>query len=206
MKKWVFVHNSPQGLSADIALHLEKIKRENPDYDIFSMGKQEFKEKIFSLNVEGISSILGFMPNEDTVKHLGYEDLKTVIKSIEAQDPISEIDLRPVPHDKIQRNMLSENVEMLINIGKRKSHLVQNFFNEWHDRTLGDKIAETFQIRYKQLKKVNLDPDDIFIELMKFAEGTEIKTASHHVAVLAIVAFFFEQCDIFERNSTVMKS
>lgn len=201
MKKWIFVHNSYSGISAEILNKLEELKNEYPSIEIRHMGRAELRNIIFTLDDHDIALILGHAPTEAAMKNVGFEDLKIVINFLSAQKPTSDVDLRPVPQHKISCNKLSQDVEILIKSGMRKSGLVDNFFNRWHDRTLGDGIAESFRIQYNHLKDANLTPDDIFMELIRYAGGSEIKSSGHLAAVLAIVTFFFEQCDIFERCS-----
>ena len=42
-----------------------------------------------------------------------------------------------------------------------------------------------------------LSPDQIFTELQTFAGGMD-GTPKHQAAVLAVMSYFFERCDIFE--------
>ena len=45
--------------------------------------------------------------------------------------------------------------------------------------------------------------DDIFSGLQKFIAGDAVASPSHQAATLAILAFFFEACEIFERPPEV---
>jgi hypothetical protein len=47
------------------------------------------------------------------------------------------------------------------------------------------------------LKSVGLGPDEIFGELQAFAGGMD-REPSRQAAVLAVLSYFFESCDIFE--------
>jgi hypothetical protein len=199
MKRWIFVHNSFEGLSADITNHIEEKKLENPSVEIGILGRSELRNILFSLKDHDIAAVLGPAPTETAMKDIQLEDLKIVLLSISADKPISDEDLRPVPRNKITSNKLSEDVETLIKAGMRKSPLVEKFFNKWHDRTFADKITLSFKTRYSELKAVNLTPDDIFMQLVEFAGGSDMRSPTHMASVLAVVSHFFEQCDIFER-------
>jgi hypothetical protein len=80
----------------------------------------------------------------------------------------------------------------------RKADLVNSFFQNWYDPRLGDQIAETFKQKYCALRDENLPPDLIYSNLRSFAGGEQQGGPDHDVAVLAVLAYFFEQCDIFE--------
>jgi hypothetical protein len=58
-------------------------------------------------------------------------------------------------------------------------------------------VAEAFRQRYRSLKAVGLRPDQIFGQLQAFAGGMD-GDPSHQGAVLAVLSYFFERCDIFE--------
>jgi len=60
-------------------------------------------------------------------------------------------------------------------------------------------MAAAFRVRYIALKKERRAPDDIFAGLQRFVAGDDLPSPSHQAATLAILAFFFEACEIFER-------
>lgn len=86
----------------------------------------------------------------------------------------------------------------------RKAKLVEKFFTEWHDPTFGDVVTVAFKKEYQRLKSLRISPDDIFVNLQSFAGGKLHGSSTHQTAVLAVLAHFFEECDIFEspRKST----
>jgi hypothetical protein len=45
-----------------------------------------------------------------------------------------------------------------------------------------------------------MDPDIIFRKLQEFTGGRELGSPTDQAAVLAVLAYLFEQCDIFERS------
>ncbi|WP_292370203.1 ABC-three component system protein [Methanoregula sp. UBA64] len=198
MKKWIFVHNSFEGLSADITSYLEEKKQEYSSIEIGIMGRSELRDIVFSMNEQDIAYILGPAPSDKAMRSIQLEDLKIVILSIGAENPVLDEDIKSPPIDKIVYNKLSEEVKTLIIAGMRKSPLVKIFFTKWHDRTFADKITQAFKNRYSELKRANLPPDEIYMQLIEFAGGKEMKSPTHLSAVLAIVSHFFEECDIFE--------
>jgi hypothetical protein len=81
--------------------------------------------------------------------------------------------------------------------GRRREKLVEDLFGAWPDPSFGEDIAEAFRARYQDLKTVGLGPDQIFGQLQAFTGGMD-GDPSHQGAVLAILSYFFERCDIFE--------
>lgn len=122
-----------------------------------------------------------------------------MLSTIARQPATEEPDLQPVPKEKLTANALSENVEILIKAGMRKARLVQDFFNTWYDPKLGDEVAAAFNRKYLELKKTKLLPDEIFMKLQEFAGGGQGREPGYQAAVLAVLAYLFETCEIFER-------
>jgi hypothetical protein len=92
--------------------------------------------------------------------------------------------------------LLSPAVEGLLKAGMSRADLVRKYFKL--KPTLQDQIAESFRTRYAELRE-SLSPDHIFAELQRFAGGALVPEPGTQSAVLAVLAFFFEECDIFER-------
>lgn len=202
-KTWVFVHNSIDGLGADISKKLLDIEKDYPEIKIENWGFEELRQKIFSLNEEDISSILGPALSMNDVNNLGFDSLKRVLLSISRQQPTTEPDLLPVPREKLTTNDLSDNVESLLKVGMRKASLVEQLFRKWPNPMFGDEIAEAFRKKYSELKNLGLHADTIFGELQIFAGGSSRGTPEHEASVLAVLAHLFEKCEIFERPPTV---
>jgi hypothetical protein len=111
--------------------------------------------------------------------------------------PAAETSVRAVPSGKIEANALSENVTLLIKGGMAKAPLVEGFFAQWHDETLGERIAQAFRTQYQLLRESH-GPDGVFGALQSWAGGNARGTPEHEMAVLTIIAYFFERCDIYE--------
>lgn len=197
--RWTFVHNSRQGLGPDVLQKLLALQEANPQIKITHWGYEELRQKVFSLQDEEIKALLGPSPTRKDLTKLAFEDLRIVLVGIGQQVPLVDSEVRPVPAGKLSANALSVNVEILLRSGMTKADLVKRFFDDWHDPTLGDRVAERFKEEYTSLKLTQLVPDDIFTRLFVFAGGGERGTPMHEVAVLAVLAHLFEECDIFEK-------
>lgn len=194
---WVFVHNSREGLGPDVLSKLLTLEGET-SVKMMNWGYEEIRKIVFELDDFGIASVLGPAPSNDEVDKVNFSTLQLVLETIGRREPSEGPDLRPVPQNKIKINALSPDVETLLRGGMRKSNLVSQLFNSWHDPRLGDEIASTFNSKYEECKEANLPPDKIFEELHKFAGGLKRGSVQHEASVLAVLAYFFERCDIFE--------
>jgi hypothetical protein len=132
--------------------------------------------------------------------YLGIPDLRPVLEQIPRLPPPAEADLRPVPPDKLQLNLLSDHVATLLKAGMRRSPLIRRYFDARSDPTDRDAIAQAFRVKYEELRKVSMAPDEVFVALQKYVDAAPVVPAHRQEAVLAVLAYFFEECDIFERT------
>lgn len=84
--------------------------------------------------------------------------------------------------------------------GMQKADLVGQFFNDHSNPTYGDETVAAFKSEYGNYRRLGVDPDTIFCKLQEFTGGSERGTPADEAAVLAVLAYLFEQCDIFERS------
>jgi hypothetical protein len=196
---WTFVHNSFEGLAGDVLATLLSLGEIHPDVSTCQWGCSELRSHVFALTDEDIEFILGPALTEQSVREVRFDDVKVVVESIASGTVGITANLGKVPPGKINTNALSEDVECLIVAGVRKAPLVKQFFQQWYDPTLGDRVAEGFNRRYLALRDEGNLPDAIFHQLQIFAGLRPASTPREQAAILAVLAHFFEECDIFER-------
>lgn len=197
--QWVFTHNSRLGLSGDVLKKLLTLQNNHPGIRCPNWGYIEINRKLFSLSDIDIALILGPSPSMQDMLETGYPELQIVLGAISEKEPMQNQDLSPVSDKKLSSNALSPYVKGLINFGKIKSPYVGSFFEEYYDPEFGDKIAKAFNDKYMELRNQNLPPDEIFMKLEEFAGGSVRQAPKIETAVLAVLTYFFEKCDIFER-------
>ena len=199
---WIFVHNSRAGLGPDITKTLLEIDKSNLQIKVTHWGFEELRQEAMILNEFDLASLFGPAPTSTAMLQLGFDNLQVVLLTIARQQPPPDQQVRPVPPDKLAANALSDSVEILLNAGMTRSNLVGQFFNQWHDPRLGNEVAQAFNKEYQKLRDINTPPDLIFQGLMRFAGGAERGAPKHEAAVLAVLAYLFEKCEIFEEPST----
>jgi hypothetical protein len=195
--EWIFMHNSKQGLGPDVTAKLVELDKAGPPA-VVSWGFEELRRVVFDLAPAELASLFGPAPGRRDMVNLGLDSLSPVLDHIAAIEPNSVPDLRPPPGDKIDRNMLSENVAILLRAGMSRVDLVRKYFRLQPGGK--DQVAESFRQRYNQVRSVGLTPDEIFADLQRYTAGDGVPPPSRQSAALAVLAFFFEECDIFERE------
>lgn len=103
------------------------------------------------------------------------------------------------PKDKINRNSLSSNIEQLITMGMTQTKQVEEYINKSPDTEFGDRLRDGFVEEYDKLKNnEKLAGDDLFNTLLDFASGGG-NDFKERAAGLAVLVYFFENCDVFEK-------
>lgn len=201
---WVFVHNATDGLSPHIQKLLLDFEAANPGIQLQPWCLEELRVIFRQLSVEDKEGWFGLAPTEATKLNLGFGDLQIVLEKIGALSVPPATEVKDVPMGKIEANALSEAVARLLKEGMAKSTLVAEFLSQWYDEMLGERLAEAFRAEYRRLRGT-LGPNQIFGELQTWAGGHHRGTPEHEVAVLTVLAYYFERCDIFEepRGSAV---
>lgn len=199
--KWVFVHNAREGLGPHVLKKLIELTALHQPVVACAWGYAELRRKVFTLPEVDLAPLLGgYAPSNKDMHELRFENVQEVLDNIAQQAPSLSQDMRPVPPDKLKFNRLSEDVQNLLTWGMQKADLVENFFNTHPDPQYGDNIAMAFNKEYKNCKELGMEADTIFFELQKFAGGQDRKPPRYDAAVFAVLAYLFEQCEIFERS------
>ena len=197
MQRWTFVHNDDRGLPAEATQKLADLRTANPTIAIEVFGYPEMRKVAMALKPDQLEALFGAAPSQRTLERLGFAELRPVILSIQRREPELEPPLTAPSVRKIHNNGLSSDASDFLRQGRRREKLVQDFFDQWPDPGFGEEVAEAFRQRYHALKAVGLESDEIFAELQSFAGGME-GVPSQQAAVLAVMSYFFERCDIFE--------
>jgi hypothetical protein len=202
MKEWNFVHNLIDGMPVQAVHTLQALEVGHPGFKVGQLGIQGLAERIFQLPIHKIEALLG--PRADPLE-AGNVDANVVrqivsgLASQAEQVPVTGIDLRPVPPEKLNFNGLPNFWKRLIASGWQGTPTVSQYFSQHPDPTIGDKIARIFREKYDSLKQQDLQPGTIMTSLFEFITGVgHVLPAQHHSA-LVLVTFLFENCDIFER-------
>lgn len=198
---WTFVHNAPDGrLGPHIIEALAKLAQEHPRIKIGHCGYEEMLAKFRQLSLQDLESWFGRSATMEANINLGFSDLAAVLTHISITPVPMASEVKDVSRGKIEANLLSQAVADFLKIGMQKSPLVAQFFNSWKNPTYGEQIAQAFKSEYVRLRDglLQLHPDEIFGRLEAWAGGTMNTTPSHKAAVLAVMAYLFDKCEIFE--------
>lgn len=197
---WVFVHNDDRGLPPQVEQRLLALNG-SKGIQVVSWRPGILREVVFKLPEKDIAFLLGPPMTSNLLTSPSPEDIRSIIDHLATSNADIAGPLEEVPPGKIEFNRVSSWVGDLLKVGYRRSRKVGEQFKLHADPTRRDQIAARFQAEYQALRSAKFSPDDIFAGLWAFTAGSE---GQHHQAArkgaeLAVLAFFFESCDIFER-------
>jgi hypothetical protein len=206
--EWTFVHNAHDGrLGPHIIEALAKLAQDNPKIKVSHCGWDEMLLKFRQLSLQDLESWFGPSLTMEANVNLGYSDLMAVLTHINVTPAPETSEVKDVSRGKIEANLLSAVVADFLKIGMQKSPLVMQFFDNWKNPVYGEQIASAFKSQYVALRDTAppLHPDEIFGRLETWAGGVVNTTPSHKAAVLAVMAYLFDKCEIFE-DAQAMRS
>lgn len=199
--KWVFVHNTSDGkLPPHVIGELIKLGDNHPEIKNSHWGWEELRIEFRKLDLVALESWFGYAMTSADQVNLGFSDLEAVLQHIVISPGVTPSETKDVPSGKIEFNSLSSAVASFLKIGMEKAPLVEDFFGRWKTPIYGTQIASAFKKRYIELSQESptLHPDEIFGRLEKWAGGASNTSPSRKVAVLAVLAYLFDSCEIFE--------
>lgn len=204
--EWTFVHNAFDGrLGPHIIEALLRLGKENPSIKIGQCGLEEMLSTFRQLSLQDLESWFGPSLTMEANINLGYDDLLAVLAHIKIAPAPMASEVKDVSRGKLEANLLSQAVADFLKIGMQKSQLVMQFFNTWNKPVYGEQIASAFKSQYAALRDATppLHPDEIFGRLEAWAGGMANTTPTHKAAVLAVMAYLFDRCEIFEDAQAV---
>ncbi len=195
---WVFVHNDPDGLGPEAAFLIESLNAE-ADFHCTAWGVNELREQFSLLHDSDKSAILGPELTAADFLSVDAEILRPLLENLGMMIPDPTATVEPVPVTKLNANDLSTDQIEFLRVGSIRAPIVDNYMNNAYLLpSHKDAIAEAVRLRYVQLRdNEQFSSQRIFDELLAWVCGGVSETSVMSNA-LAILAFFFERCDIFE--------
>jgi hypothetical protein len=132
--------------------------------------------------------------------NISFAELEVVTKYLLSPNAINNQDHTLIPpKDKINKNNLSIVVENLLMMGMVQVVLVKNFISKQPDIEFGERLSQGFKKEYMRLiEEDKLSNDDLFYALLEFSYNNSFDFANR-AAGLAVLAYLFEKCDVFEK-------
>lgn len=202
MKEWHMVHNIADGVPVEALTTMEELRKGHPGLKFGFIGIEGFSDRVFRLHPFQIESLLGPAASVSEVTNFDNTALRDLVQHLRREaDSIDfdPLDLRPVSPDKLKFNKLPNHWRQMIECGWQNAHIVSEYFEQHHDPLVGEQIAKLFRNQYLYLDAQNLSPADIMMHLYELVTGIGNVPPQKQVAAQSLLAFLFENCDIFKR-------
>lgn len=157
------------------------------------------REQFKRLSDDAVVELCGRPPTGKVVRRLGFKELVPVIDHVAkgTAEPLVALS-NPPSVTKLENNSLDDDSGAFLQLGRRRVSLVEEYFADHQDPVLGDKVAKAIHTQYRNLVDTGLGSDEVLVSLQRFVGWGQGDAPSHDAAVLAVVAYFFDRCDIFE--------
>ncbi|UPL51266.1 ABC-three component system protein [Hymenobacter sublimis] len=198
--KWSFVHNAFDGLGPHIQQTILALEKQHHPIKLTPFSPIDLSKKLFSLDEDDIMAVLGLPYKPTRPSQITFEEIKHVLEQLAHSLPEQPAHIQEVPPGKLNANSLSSNSRNLVRMGMGLAPRVGDFFGTHRfDPELGNRVAQVLREEYIRLKGSRIGPDAIYSALFNLIRQHQ---HSSEAAALAILAYFFERCDIFEPLSS----
>jgi hypothetical protein len=185
-------------------LHEELSKLSNKYENIsFSTFLPKDLEDIFlNLDEDKIMSIIGGIPNVDSINNMDYKILNEVVKHLMNYKTSYTPPITPENPDfnkKIEFNNLSKYTGSLLTLANYQSYILDEYFSsnsEFTKNELRDIFNSLYQEALKSIEEQENKSDLVFFYILDKASPSSEKALKD--SVLVLMSYYFEYCDIFE--------
>lgn len=204
VKKFFFVMNDKfKGCAPSIEAELAEIERNYP-VECDPYLTKDLMEVFLSLPDERIFEIVGFLPEMRFISDVQYDMMNDVVTHLlNTEFAYEKESIPPSPdfEEKIRFNRLNGHTAALLRQGNYQNYLIKDYFLS--NPTLKTDLQKIFNGLYHQGAELLgcEDSDDIFMYILSKACPKMIKPVQD--AVLVLMAYYFEYCDIFETPDKV---
>ena len=202
IRKYCFVINDKyKGVAPELHQELFRLSKEYPEINFDFFLAKDLEDVFLSLDMDGVISVVGFLP--DATLQLDFSALTNVIEHLMNDIP-NEFgnDHLVIPdfEEKIKFNHLSDKIAVQLRNGSYQVGALENYFNKNSEYTRAD-IQSRIVSAYNKVSK-NIDPslpnysDCVFVGIIEeiYPKGT----IAIRNAIVVLMAYYFESCDIFE--------
>ena len=200
MKTWQIVINDRHGLQAEATKQVELLRDAHKHILIETFGPVEIEKLALTLSLDDLGGLFNvyFSQKDTEIMRVRFDEIGIIVNSLAGNDPIPKLGTLARPaQDKANHNNLDEEIRILLTRGQVLAQRVDRYFNDTGKVEQGERIGRQFSDVYKDMKSSGNDPNQIFFEFIDICGGLH-RPQGQRNAVLAVVTYYFNQCDIFE--------
>lgn len=202
IRKFIYVVNDKyKGVFPSLHKELANIHGDYPEVETRLFLAKDLEDICFQLSDEDIDSCLGFIP-EAYSTNIDYEVLKDVVEhllSIKVNLSSEFIPINPDFDKKIAFNGLSDETACYLKSHRINEHSVNDFFSynsSYTKEELRNIFTALYQEALNEIPDVPDKADRVFMYILQ--HSYENPNLAVYNAILTLMAYYFEYCDIFQ--------
>jgi|SRR5665647_275492 len=197
---FVFVHNSARGTHPSISVALTNARDAHPDLSFELVDFRHIRDWVGQMERRQVEDLLGVqlpLVHETTV---GLHEMVELLNFLAAQriPADSEMALDAVSEDKLVFSELSQPSQADLRDAMKACPEIDGYYRDRADVTERDEVAARFHREYLEAKATTSDPEQMLLQLRIYLAGSMTPLPAHYRAATAVLAYFFETCDIFD--------
>lgn len=214
IRQYHFVFNDKEkGAYPDVETALATIKEANGLEEASPFYAQHFERTFWNLSDEDKFDLLGIIsvPEPDDLEGFEFVQLSELLRHLMDSPALSlPSSLGKVPDfsEKIQFNGLSDHVGKLLEFGSYQQGLIEDYFervpNDFTRKDVRDRLRTIYLRENQELEDALLFENGSQGDLVFFALMKQIGpggTVGIDAAVVSLISYYFEKCDVFEDPS-----
>lgn len=205
---FVFAHNDVRGVHPELSVSLAEARKDYPAIEIEVMGFPRFRDLLKRCDRIDVEDLLGTrlpLQHETTV---GLQEMEKLLGFLSSKRLISEnfSPIATVSSRKLAYSALSDETQAEMRDAMKYSQIIDAYYQSRIDVTERDEVATRFHVEYSELQYSVSDPEETLYQLRMFLCGSKLTRPAEYRAASAILAYFFQTCDIFEDDPSYVDS
>jgi hypothetical protein len=199
MEEWTFVSNYMGLIPAPVTNALESLSA-GGKVVVKYFGWNRFEQHLLEMDAEVVEDLIGEIPVTEDYIRLHPAEVRHVVNSVASAFSLKYLadTTRPVPARKLEINNIPDCHAAAIRNGLLGRDVVESCVLEDADVSLATRLFAAFSDKYNELRVQGFDPGEIVDKLMDFALAGRPGTTAEWTASMAVIAYLFEKCSIFE--------
>lgn len=196
-----FVNNDLRGMHPVISVVVADARTNNSNLKFEILGFRRLRDEVLRLDRSQVEDLLGMqLPVEKFVYSVTLEELEPLLAHLRESRHrgVSSADIMPVSQEKLDFNEFDEDVREELRRAMVRSTDIDRYYAERIDVTERDEVASRFHEEYLRIREEGADPDHCIWYLEQFVLGNASAPPNLRKGAVAIIAYFFQTCDVFD--------
>lgn len=203
IKEYFFVLNDKyKGTYPEIEKGLASLEQKHKEIKCNPFLTKDLEDVFINLPKDKIIDIIGIIPDPLKIETVDYSIMNEIINYLHKTAVLYKIEKIPADPDFVKKltfNRLSSRVAGLLDFGNHQNYVMDDYF-KFRSNFVKAELREIFRTFYEagvcSIPENEDKPDMVFFYILDKASANKTKAVQD--AVLVLMSYYFEYCDIFE--------